>query len=59
MNQHKEPCPACGGDGGFHVARDVDRTTGALIEDWRPCPYCAEKFEWTPEYEYQDREQRR
>ena len=56
MKQHKEPCPACAGDKGFLIPRDVDRVTGTLIEDWRPCPYCAEKFEWTPEYEYQDRE---
>lgn len=52
----KEPCQVCRGDSGWDVPNDICRVTGAAITRWRECPYCAEKFEWTPEYEYQDRE---
>lgn len=33
-------CRDCGGDGGWAVPYEVDRTTGGLIEAWQPCAAC-------------------
>lgn len=38
-------CPECSGDGGWHIPWDIDRTSGALIEQWERCETCDETGE--------------
>lgn len=33
-------CAACGGDRGWAFPIGIERTTGALMEEWAECPYC-------------------
>ena len=33
-------CPACGGDGLIVTETGIDRTTGALMEQFDRCDYC-------------------